>query len=159
MDSLTAGLRELRGENRFGAESGRSLRDRQAAALAAFNPLEAKLRGGDLSVADQFAASFRELRDINREIFGSQSGFFEFVDRGNTLIDQTLASADSRASINSTSAPVVSAVENQTQMLINAFSIMNANQGNLLSDVRALLTSIDQKTTGAPLFREDTSFA
>jgi hypothetical protein len=136
LDSITAGLRDLQRENSFG-DTGRSLRDRQAAALAAFNPLEARVKAGD---ATAFTDIGRQLRDINREIFGSQSGYFEFLDRLQSTTNAAIAGQENIASINSTAAPIVSAVDKQTEILVGALRAMNDNNLTILTEISGKLS-------------------
>lgn len=148
LETITAGLRDLQRENSFG-DTGRSLRDRQAAALAAFNPLEARVKAGDATAFDQFTDVGRQLRDINREIFGSQSGYFEFLDRLQSTTNAAIAGQENIASINSTAAPIVSALETQTSAFVSIIAQLNTQQGNLQAQTNATLASIDSKLSGS----------
>lgn len=58
-------------------ESGLSLRDRRANALTEFEALRARVEAGDTSAFDDFAQASRDLLDIERQLFGSQAGFFD----------------------------------------------------------------------------------
>jgi uncharacterized protein (TIGR02594 family) len=63
-----------------------SLRDRLAAARAKFDPLEAQIKGGDYSHAQDFADAGKAVEAIMRLLNGSQSAYFDFV---KALVDET----------------------------------------------------------------------
>lgn len=58
-----------------------SLRDRKGAALAKFNPLADRVAAGDSTAYDDFASAARALLDIERQMSGSQQGYFDLLDR------------------------------------------------------------------------------
>lgn len=57
--------------------NGLSLRDRRANAQADFDALRARVESGDVSAIDDFTEASRVLLDIERQLFGSQSGYFD----------------------------------------------------------------------------------
>jgi hypothetical protein len=130
----------LQRETSFGEVSGRSLRSRQAAALAEFNPLEARVKAGDATAFDRFAELGRDLLGIFREIDGSQKGFTDFRDRLQSVTNAAIAGQENIARLNDTAAPVVSAIETQTKLLIAGITqgllpgltAINDNSGNSL---------------------------
>lgn len=133
---LTGSLQDLIDDLKMG-DNGLSLRDRQAAILAQYSPMANAIRAGQTVDADKFAEIARQLLDINRQIYGSQGGYFaSFNDvialsekaiaqqkaaieaaGGSSPFTSTTASADGTA-------PVVGAINGQTQQLINSYNQM-----------------------------------
>lgn len=62
-----------------------SLRDRRQSAITAYDPLAARVAAGDSSAYDDFVEASRALLDIERELFGSQSGYFERLEQVTNL--------------------------------------------------------------------------
>jgi len=131
-DSLTVGNDAL------------SLRDRKSAALAIYNPLAARVAAGDASAYDAFAEAARNLLDIERQISGSQSGYFDLLkqvtdltkselDRQKLLIESAKSSdspfANSPTSNTNDNQGVIDAINQQT----NVLTAMNDNFITLLN--------------------------
>jgi hypothetical protein len=109
-------------------------------AQSKFDPLAARVAAGDTSAYDDFATAARELLDIQRQFSGSQSGYFDLLNRVTDLTRTTLGAADSGnfATVNrdspftTTGAPandnstVVSAITDQTSMLMAGINQTNA---------------------------------
>lgn len=77
-------LRGLLDELTIG-NSALSLRDRKSAALAAYAPLADRVAAGDASAYDGFAEAARALLDIERQMSGSQSGYFDLLNQVTAL--------------------------------------------------------------------------
>lgn len=131
-DSLTVGNDAL------------SLRDRKSAALAIYNPLAARVAAGDASAYDAFAEAARNLLDIERQISGSQKGYFDLLkqvtdltkselDRQKLLIEAAKSSdspfANSPTSNTNDNQGVIDAINQQT----NVLTAMNDNFITLLN--------------------------
>ena len=58
-------------------DSGLSLRDREANARAQYDPLAARVKAGDVTAFDDFSSKAQELLDIERQLFGSTSKYFD----------------------------------------------------------------------------------
>lgn len=93
---ITGSLRSLYDELTIG-DSGLSLRDRKANAQAAYNPLAARVAAGDVTAYDDFATAARTLLDIERQISGSQSGYFDLFNQVRDLTRTTLDAATATA--------------------------------------------------------------
>lgn len=58
-------------------DNGLSLRERRSNALAQFNPLSERVKAGDITAFEDYATAARALLDIERQISGSQKGYFD----------------------------------------------------------------------------------
>lgn len=84
-----------------------SLRDRRAAAQANYDPLAARVKAGDATAYDAFAEAAQALLDIERQIYGSQSQYFELNDEITRLVKATLDSQNSLTSLPGSIAEIV----------------------------------------------------
>lgn len=148
-EAMTSTLKSLLEDLRTG-DNGLSLRDRLSAALETYNPLREQLRAGTLKDFDAYAQAARTVLDIERQLGGSQDSYFArfnevtsdsklALDRQQALID---AAAGRPPALGGTpaandNAPVVSAIDSQTQALIAALGgrldAVNQNLGLLLA--------------------------
>ena len=127
-----------------------SLRDRRTAALAKYDPLKARVAAGDSSAYDDFAEAARALLDIQRQLSGSQGGYFALRDEVTGLsqaqVDRYGAIASASTSrdspfasnpIPADNASVVTAIADQTQALLDGLgtqlSAVNSNLGALIA--------------------------
>ena len=120
-----------------------SLRDRKAAAQAAYQPLAARVAAGDTSAYAEYSDAARALLDIERQLSGSQSGYFDLLSQVTTLTkaqldaQQKLIDATNTSDSPFSSSPTSAANDNQgvvdaissTNSLLNA---VNANLGVLI---------------------------
>lgn len=126
-DQVLGSLRDLQKALTIGNDA-LSLRDRNAAALAVYNPLAERVKAGDKTAYDDFVKASEDLLNIQRELYGSTGAYFATQDaiKGITdkaIADQTVidaASANRDSPFSSAAAPMVSAVESQTDRLIDA---------------------------------------
>lgn len=84
MDRSLSAMRGFLDELTIG-NTALSLRDRRQSAIAAYDPLAARVAAGDSSAYDDFVEASRALLDIERELFGSQSGYFERLEQVTNL--------------------------------------------------------------------------
>ena len=75
-DRIAGSLKDLIDDLTTG-DNGLSLRDRRESALDNFESLRSRVEAGDTTAFDDFEEAARTLLDIEREIFGSQQGYFE----------------------------------------------------------------------------------
>ncbi|HWK34356.1 MAG TPA: hypothetical protein VNR51_11835 [Hyphomicrobium sp.] len=61
--------------------SALSLRDRKAAAVADYTPLANRVAAGDTTAYDDFVEAARALLDIERQLSGSQQGYFDLLNQ------------------------------------------------------------------------------
>lgn len=131
-----------------------SLRDRQASAQAIYNPLAERVKAGDMTAYAEFADAAQSLIEINRQIYGSTSQFFDFVDqvkaisqgavtREQTKIDAATASDSPFTALAAQQQATTSAIDNQTQALLAALGGMN---DNLAALIRAQMANASSDT-------------
>lgn len=142
---MTSALRGLLDELKTG-DNGRSLRDRLSAALEAYNPLASDLSAGKQVDYDKFAEAARTVIDLERQINGSQTGYFNRLDEVTNLTAKALADqqnvisiASGRPSVISSTAaeptyePIVGAIGALNQATIAQLIAMNQNLGTLIA--------------------------
>lgn len=149
-DAVIGSLRDLKDSLTIG-NSALSLRDREAAAKAIVDPLEARVKAGDTSANDDYAKAARDLLDIQRQLYGSQAEYFASeqrvlgvtsgaIDRQQSLADAA-TNRDNPFSKGSTgtandNASVTSAIDRQTRDLIDGLGFkldaVNQNLGSLI---------------------------
>lgn len=127
-DQVLGSLRDLQKALTIGNDAT-SLRDRNAAALAVYNPLAERVKAGDKTAYDDFVKASEDLLNIQRELYGSTSAYFSTQDQikaitdkaiaDQTVIDAVSANRDSPFS-DRTAAPTVDAIDRQTNALIEA---------------------------------------
>lgn len=108
-----------------------SLRDRNAAALAIYNPLAERVKAGDTTAYDDFVSASQDLLAIQRELYGSTSAFFATQDSIKAITDNAVSTqtalADSSAAADTPFAQLASqqqattsAIDAQTAALVEA---------------------------------------
>ena len=90
-DRITGSLQSLLDDLTINNDA-RSLRDREAAARAAYDPLAARVAAGDTTAYDDYANAAKALLDIERQYAGSQSGYFDLLDEVTGLTRTRIAS-------------------------------------------------------------------
>ena len=165
-ESLTGSLRGLLDDLTIGNDA-LSLRDRKSAALAKFDPLEARVKAGDTTAFDDYATAARSLLDIERQFSGSQGGYFALLDQVKATtqgrldgFDAIAASSIGRDSplasnpLPPDNANVVNAIADQTQALLDGLgthlSAVNQNLGALIA--RTGITAEPQLLRGRGFF-------
>ena len=100
MEAVTGSLQSLYDDLTVG-NSALSLRDRKAEALATYQPLADRVKAGDTTAYDDYAAAARTLLEIEQQMSGSQSDYFALLDEVTSLtknqLDATKAVADAAA--------------------------------------------------------------
>lgn len=126
-----------------------SLRDRQASAQAVYNPLAQRVAAGDMTAYAEFSDAAQSLIEINRQIYGSTSQFFDFVDQVKALsqgtldreqakIDAATASDSPFTQLAAQQQATTSAIDNQTEALIAALGgRLDTMNSNLIAALRA----------------------
>lgn len=120
-----------------------SLRDRQKSAQAIYNPLAERVKAGDMTAYAEFSDAAQTLIEINRQLYGSTSQFFDFVDqvkaisngavtREQAKIDAATNSDSPFAQLASQQQATTSAIDNQTAALLAALGGMNDNLAALI---------------------------
>lgn len=71
-----------------------SLRNRQAFALAEYMPLAERMRSGEIVAVDDFKQKAEALLAIERQIYGSQAGYFDRLGEITSLINAAIALLD-----------------------------------------------------------------
>lgn len=126
-----------------------SLRDRQASAQAVYNPLAQRVAAGDMTAYAEFSDAAQSLIEINRQIYGSTSQFFDFVDQVKALsqgtldreqakIDAATASDSPFTQLAAQQQATTSAIDAQTEALIAAIGgRLDTMNSNLIAALRA----------------------
>lgn len=143
-ERLTASLKSLYDDLTLG-DNGRSIRDRMSAAQAAYDPLKARVLAGDRTAYDAFAEAAKSLLDIQRQFSGSQTPYFDLLDEITKITKQRIDAegnitsiaenrdspfaSNGKATGANDNAPVVSAIEKQTQDLLRGFAAISAGGG------------------------------
>ena len=148
-ESVTGSLRSLLDDLLVG-DTGLSLRDRQANAIEDYDALAARVQAGDTTAFDDFSDAARTLLEIERELFGSQQGYFdrfnEVRDISQSALDQQQALIDqANGRDNPFDAPhIADAVNRQSDFLGAKFDrnyeLMVAQNDNLISLLREFQT-------------------
>lgn len=127
-DKIIGSLRDLQKALTVGNDA-LSLRDRNSAALAIYNPLAERVKSGDVTAFDAFSQAASDLLDVQRQLFGSTSAYFATQDQVKALTDAAIygQTAVADASTNRDSpfsdkavTATVSAIDAQTSALIAA---------------------------------------
>lgn len=151
MEQIAGSLKSLYEDLTIG-DSGLSLRDRKAAALAKYTPLAAKVAAGDVTAYDDFAEAARALLEIERQRSGSQGDYFSLLAEVTTLsktqLDKQTALANASAGRDSpfssttpTSAndngATVDAITGLNSMTFGQLSAVNQNLGIMIRQMAA----------------------
>ena len=151
---ILGSIRELQKALTVGNET-LSLRDRNNAALAIYNPLAARVQAGDVTAFDAFTQAAQDLLEIQRQLFGSTGDFFATQDAVKALTDAAIAAQtatatasanrDSPFSENATTT-TVNAIDAQTDALVEALenrlgTRLDAINDNLITSIRAQLST------------------
>lgn len=164
--ALTSSLQGLLDDLQIGETGGLSLRKRQANAVAAYDPLRARVAAGDTSAFDDYVEAATALLEIERQLYGSQKGYFDRSNEVQTLTQEAINKvtqvadaaagrdspfSDSAAAANDNSG-VVSAINSQTatlnETLISQLTATNQNLGTLATIWNAYVASLG---VGTPL--------
>jgi hypothetical protein len=115
-----------------------SLRDRDAAARAVYDPLKARVAAGDTTAYDDFADAAQQLLAIEREMYGSQQGYFDRLDEVTKLTRDRIGAetnivsiAENRDSPFDSAGKVKDSIVDQTAVLGSHLDALNTNVGNL----------------------------
>lgn len=128
---VTASLKALM-EDLTVNNDARSLTERRQMAIAAYDPLAARVAAGDKTAYGAYADAARNLLDIERKIFGSQSGYFNRLNEVTTLTGQRIEAEANVTSIDRLGLTFNTAIETQTGALLAGLApILNAINSNL----------------------------
>ncbi|WP_445191238.1 phage tail length tape measure family protein [Sphingomonas sp. Tas61C01] len=134
---VTSTLQGLLDDLRYKGDTGLSLRTRNAAALAAFNPLADTVRGGGVVDQNDFSDKARALLDIQRQHYGSTSTYFD------QLADITNLTAKAITNAGGTVTAITSQVQAAAQQAAlapandNAAAYRAANSSPIASAIQA----------------------
>ena len=126
---ITGSLKGLLDELLIGG-SGLSLRDRKANAKSTYDPLAARVAAGDVTAFNDYATAARALLDIERQISGSQSGYFDLFGQIKGLTQSTLDAQNATAANSTAGASPFSPVAPANDNVVGAIS----NLGGTLLD-------------------------
>jgi hypothetical protein len=164
-EQVLGSLKDLIKSLTIGNEN-RSLRDREAEALRAFTPLDARVKAGDTTAFSDFSQAAQDLLDIQRQLYGSQSQFFASEDAiksvAQAAIDRAQQVSDAAANRDSPfksgsaaavndNASVTSAIDRQTQAQRDIFNAVNDNLGTLVRQNRELAIAMQKSMANGTL--------
>ncbi len=148
---VTSSLQSLFDDLTIG-DNGRSLRDRLSAAQGVYDPLKARVMAGDRSAYDAYAEAAQYLLEIQRQFSGSQTPYFNLLDEITQLTKQRIDaeknivsiaenrdspfSSSGRATGAADNAPVVGAIQQQTQDLLRGMAALARVSGGGAVDSR-----------------------
>lgn len=128
-EQITGSLRQLLDDLTLN-NPALSLRDRQSAALEAYNPLASRVAAGDTTAFDDYAEAARTLLEIERELYGSQSGYFdrlsEMTNLTQTTLDAQQALIDSTSASDSPFSNAPASAANDNQGVLDAIGQSNS---------------------------------
>lgn len=148
---VTASLKSLYSELTVGNDA-RSLRDRQAFAKTAYDPLAARVAVGDKTAYDAYSDAARSLLDIERQIYGSQTQYFDRLNEVTNLTKARIEEESNVTSINRLGLTFTNAISEQTSALLASLNAMNANIGNLNVYNRKTVNGGDQIDFGGTYY-------
>lgn len=106
---LTGTLQDLLDSLTYKGDTGLSLRTREAAARATFDPLAATVRAGGKVDQDAFSAAAQAYLDIERQLYGSSSTYFDKLAEITALTSKAIANAG--GTVTQTAAEVAAAAQ------------------------------------------------
>ena len=144
-EQMTSALRGLLNDLTTGNDA-LSLRERQTSAVAKYDPLRARVEAGDATAFNDFAEAARALLDIERQMFGSQSGYFDRLAEVTGISRTALAGQDALISGASGAASpfaandnVTSSIDSQTGVLVNGFTGLESQLAAVNQNLGALI--------------------
>lgn len=147
-EQMTGSLRSLYEQLTVGNDA-LSLRDRQSMALEKYNALAARVRAGDTTAYDDYANAAQTLLDIERQMYGSQAGYFERLDSVTSLLKTTIdaqqAKIDAATASNSPFSNVAVAA-NDNQAALDALNALGAKADATNDNLGAIIELL--KTNG-----------
>jgi hypothetical protein len=119
-------------------DMGLSLRDRQSAAQGKYDALAARVKAGDTTAYADYADAARTLLDIDRQIYGSQSQYFDLFNEVKNLTKATLDAqqkiADAAQNGDSPFSNSASSAASDNQGVIDGLSSLGDRLVNELGD-------------------------
>jgi hypothetical protein len=116
-----------------------SLRDRDAAARAVYDPLKARVAAGDSTAYDAFAKAAQDLLGIERELYGSQSAYFDRLNEVTSLTRDRISAetnvtsiANDRENPFDSAGKLKSTIDDQTEVLSSGINAVNINLGSVM---------------------------
>lgn len=99
LEQANSTLRDFLTELTTSSSSGLSVRDRQAAAEQAFAGFRSDIEAGRTIDQAKFRDAAQTLLDVNRELFGSQTGFFDTLGLVTDLTRRAISTTESQQSL------------------------------------------------------------
>lgn len=149
-EEVKASLQSLIDELSTG-DFGLSLRDRLANAHLIYDPMAQAIREGKAVDADKFSEAARTVLDLARQLYGSQTAYFQQYDEVLALSRLALATANAAtvavdtaklpespfANLTVDTVPVVSAIDAQSQMLLGQLTLTNEQLAQISAQLAA----------------------
>ena len=111
-------------------DSGLSIRDRLGNAMGALAPLTARVKAGDTTAYDSYASAAGTALDLQRQMYGSQDGYWSFYNQVRDLSGSTIDAANAKtALITASDSPFSKSTtaSNDNQGVIDALGSINGN--------------------------------
>ena len=144
-EQMTSALRGLLNDLTTGNDA-LSLRERKTSAVAKYDPLRARVEAGDATAFNDFADAARALLDIERQMFGSQSGYFDRLAEVTGISraavagqDALISGASGAASPFAANDNVTSSIDSQTGVLVNGFTGLESQLAAVNQNLGALI--------------------
>jgi hypothetical protein len=154
--SASQGLKDFLTAIKLGSNSPYSLRDQEATALAQLKPFLDQINLGQAVDQDKYQAAANAAIDVERQIYGSTKGFFDFLDTIQAATSKAISTIDNAVPITApvespfakaTAANTATANE-QLQQISEQLAQLNENFGNLNG-----LTSLSDFIGAARMFK------
>lgn len=153
-ENLFGSLKQLIDDLQIG-DAGLSLRTRLTNARAVYDPLASTIRSGGTVDYDKFSDAARSVLDIARELYGSQQGYFDVFNDVLGLSKQALAGQQNVVSLGTgvpapdfgpatptaDTVPVVAAINDQSQLLLEQLTRLNASNADIAAALQVLNNS------------------
>lgn len=99
LEQANSTLRDFLTELTTSSGSGLSVRDRQSAAQSAFAGFRSDIEAGRTINQDAFRTAAQNLLDVNRELFGSQTGYFDTLSLVTDLTRRAISTTEGQQSL------------------------------------------------------------
>ncbi|GAA5058265.1 hypothetical protein GCM10023208_24580 [Erythrobacter westpacificensis] len=166
---VSSALQDLLNDLNIG-DSGLSLRDRQANALAEYEGLAARVEAGDVTAFDDFAQAARDLLAIEREIFGSGQQYFDRFNEVRSLSEGALSAqglaleAEGRDSpfgsngIDPANVPIIASIDSGNAQIVNELGSVVARLDAANRNLGQLIANTSSGAAGYPLLGAEPQF-
>lgn len=151
--SASATLKDFLTTLNIGSSSPLSLRDQESAALAQLKPFLTSIEAGQTIDQGKYQAAAQSYLDIERQLYGSTSKFFEAFDAVQAATNKAIASIDNAAPVSDpVASPFAKATADSTAATAKATQAtaeIGADTNALLQQIAALMQQVAANTGGS----------